>query len=40
MKGHAAKPAFSLLTASLGKRLALAVAAATLLWLSIVWALR
>lgn len=30
---------FSLLTASLGKRLALAGAAAALLWLAIFWAL-
>jgi hypothetical protein len=38
IRRHAAIPA-SLLTASLGKRAALAAAAAALLWLTISWAL-
>ena len=39
MKRHPDNTAFSLLTASLGRRLALATTAATLLWLSILWAM-
>ena len=39
MMRHAHKTRFSLLTAGLGLRLALAASAASLLWLALFWAL-